>query len=508
MKSMYFLGFFVLGTIAATAAGCGGDDDGSGGSGGEGGAGSTTTSSVTTTTSVAASTSTGSGNVDDGNDSIDEAVEIPAGNNGLEGTLEPLEEDADYYSFTGTKGLPVYLISDAKPEDGETDPTFPDTVITLLDADGNQLAQNDDPAEGFTNDSELLTVLPADGEYFVVVQDCNAAFPDFAFPDGCFDPAEVVSFDYALRFLPLNLAASDTDSLVGETEPNNDAEQAVQMPYALTPDESAYYATFVFGGFDSETDVDVYSFNPPATPEVDNALLAQLTFSGPGGPEGNGSTVEVSEVAVFNATDLTSAYAKVDPSKGGDIAVPVEAGQEYLVFVKRPAGDVGKNDFYILLHSRASSDPLEAEELTNGDVATPEGGLVSFPNGGDGVSFAIEGKIADSEEEEAADVDVYEVPLDDVEEGWTFSVICGAQRHGSGVRELSAEVLNGDGTPIDATSHAATETEEEDLFIDKVAIPAAAGNRLLVKVSAGTPAADVTSRGYNCLFAHLPPATN
>ncbi|WP_437573016.1 hypothetical protein [Sorangium sp. So ce887] len=507
MRSMYFLGFFVLGTIAATAAGCGGDDDGSGGSGGEGGAGSTTTSSVTTTTSGVTSTSTGSGDVDDGNDSIDEAEEIPAGNNGLDGTLEPLEEDADYYRFTGTKGLPVYLISDAKPDDAERDPTFPDTVITLLDADGNQIAQNDDPVDGLTNDSELLTVLPADGEYFVAVQDCNAAFPQFAFPDGCFDPAEVVSFDYSLRFLPVNLGASDTDSLVGETEPNDGAEQAVPMPYQLTENESAYYTTFVFGSFASETDVDVYSFTPPATPEVDNAQLAELTFSGPGGPEGNGSTVEVSEVAVFNATDLTSAYAKVDPSKGGDIAVPVEAGQEYLVFVKRPAGAVGKNDFYILLNNRASSEPLEAAELTNGDVTTPEGGLVSFPNGGGGVSFAIEGKLADIEE--GADVDVYEVPLDDVEAGWTISVICGAQRHGSGVRELSAEVLNGDGTPIDATTHSATETEAEELFIDRVALPEAPeGNRLLVKVSAGTPAADVTSRGYNCLFAYLPPATD
>ncbi|WP_437719954.1 hypothetical protein [Sorangium sp. So ce861] len=506
MRSMYFLGFFVLGTMAATAAGCGGDDDGSGGSGGEGGAGSTTTSTVTTTTGIATSTSSGPGPVDDGNDSIEEAEELPAGNNGLEGTLEPLEEDADYFSFTGTKGLPVYLVTDAKPSDAERDPTYPDTVITLLDADGNQIAQNDDPEGGFTNDSELLTVLPADGEYFVVIQDCNAAFPESAFPNGCFDPAEVVSFDYSVQFLPLNLAASATDSLVGETEPNNDAEQAVSMPYELNQDESAYYTTFVFGSFTDEADVDVYSFTPPETPEFENALLAQLSFSGPSGPEGNGSTVDVSEVAVFNATDLTSAYAKVDPSKGGDIAVPVEAGQEYFVFVKRPAGEVGENDFYILLHSRTSSDPLEAAEETNGDVATPEGDLASFPNGGGGVSFAVEGKLAGTEE--APDVDVFELPLDDTAEGWTISVICGAQRHGSGVRELHAEVLNGDGTEI-GDAYAATETEAEDLFVDSKAIPEAPeGNRLLVRVSAGTPAADVTSRGYNCLFAYLPPAAD
>lgn len=504
MKSMHFLGFFVLGTIAATAAGCGGDNEGDGG-GGEGGAGSTTTSSATTGP-VAGSTSTGSGEVDDGNDSLEEAEAIEPGSNGILGTLEPLEEDADYYSFTGAKGQPVYILSDAKPSDDERDPTYPDTVITLLDAEGNQLAQNDDPALGFTNDSELLTVLPADGDYFIVVQDCNAAFPQFAFPNGCFDPSEVVSFDYAVALLPLDPAESDTDSLIGDTEPNNDAEQAVQLHYELNDDESGHFTTFAFGNFEGATDVDVYSFTPPETPAVDNAILAQLLADQPTGIEGNGSTVNVSEIAVFASTDLTNAYAKVDPSTGGDIALPVEAGQEYFVFVKRPAGEVGKNDFYILLHNRKNSDPLEAEDETNGVIETPEAGLVSFPNGGGGVSYAIEGQIADGE---TADVDIYAVPLDDVEADWTFSVICEAQRNGSGVRELSAEVLNGDGAPIDTATYSATETEDENLYVERAAIPeGAAENRLLVKVSAGTPAADVTSRGYNCLFAYLPPETN
>ncbi|WP_437594739.1 PPC domain-containing protein [Sorangium sp. So ce1000] len=499
MKSMYFLGFFVLGTIAATAAGCGGDDEGGGG-GGEGGAGSTTTSSATTG-AVAGSTSTGSGEVDDGNDSVDEAEPIEPGANGIEGTLEPPDIDADYYSFTGTKGQAVYIQTDAKPSDDETDPTYPDTVITLLDAEGNQIAQNDDPSPGFSNDSELVTVLPADGEYFIAVQECNALFPG-----GCADPADIVSFDYSLWLLPLDPAKSETDSLIGDTEPNDDSEQAVQLQYELNNDESGYFTTFAFGNFASATDVDVYSFTPPETPAVDNAILAQLSVGMPTGIEGNGSTVDVSEIAVFASTDLTNAYAKVNPSKGGDIALPVEAGQEYFVFVKRPAGEVGKNDFYVLMHNRTSSDPLEAEEETNGVVETPEAGLVSFPNGGGGVSYAIEGRIADGD---TADVDIYAVPLDDVEAGWTFSVICEAQRNGSGVRELSAEVLNGDGTPIDAATYSAKETEAKDLSIDRVAIPeGSADNRLLVKVSAGTPAADVTSRGYNCLFAYLPPETN
>ncbi|MGK4004130.1 PPC domain-containing protein [Sorangium sp. So ce1036] len=498
MRSMYLLGFFVAGTIAATAAGCGGGDNGAGGSDGEGGAGGATTTTTTTTPSTTTGSS-GSTDVDDGNDSIDEAA--PLDGNAVQGTLEPIDADADYYSFTGTKGQPISIVTDAKPSEDELDPTYPDVVVTLLDADGNQLAQNDDPAGGNTNDSNLLTVLPADGEYFVVVQDCNAVFSG-----GCADPAEILSFDYALQVVPIDPDESETDSYIADTEPNDDAEQAVTLHYELREDESDYYPTFVFGSFASATDVDVYSFTPPETPEVEHALVAQLGVTGPTGIEGNGSTVEVSEIAVFDPTDLTSAYAKVDPAKGGSISVPVEAGKEYLVFVKRPEGEVGKNDFYVMIHGRTGSDPLEAEELTNGDVATPEDDLVALFNTASGVIYGVEGKLADGE---IADVDVYAVPLDNVEEGWTISVACGAQRQGSGIRGLKAEVLNGDGAEIDAATHSATESETEELFINAAAIPpGAAENRLLVRVSAAAPAEDVTSRAYSCRFGYLPPRAN
>lgn len=497
MRSMYLLGFFVAGTIAAVALGCGGGDNGGDGSGGQGGGGGATTTAATTTP-----TTSGSSNptdVGDGNDSIDEAV--PLDHNVVRGTLDPIDADGDYYSFTGNKGQPIYIETDAKPTANEWDSTYPDTVITLLDAEGNQLAQNDDPAGGSTNDARLLTVLPADGEYFVLVRECNAVFAN-----GCADPAEILSFDYSLRVVPLDPAASETDGLIADTEPNDEAEQAVVLHYELLEDESGYYPTLVFGSFASPTDVDVYVFTPPATPEVDHALMAEFGVDGPTGLHGNGATVDVSEIAVFNASDLSTAYAKVDPSKGGGVAVPVEAGQEYLVFVKRPEGEVGKNDFYIMTHERTGSDPLEAEEETNGDVATPEGNLTALFNGADAVIYGVEGKLVDGD---TADVDVYALPLDDVGEGWTITVACGAQRRGSGLRALKAEVLNGDGTEINAATHSATESETEGLFIDRAAIPeGAAENRLLVRVSAGTPAEDVTSRSYGCRFGFLPPEAN
>ncbi|AUX44083.1 hypothetical protein SOCE26_055430 [Sorangium cellulosum] len=505
MRSMYLLGLVVIGTVAATAAGCGGDDEGGGGDGGAGGAGGATSSSTTSaTTSVVSTTSSGGGEEDE-NTSIETAEQITVGGDAVQATLEPVDTDQDFYRFSGTEGQILFIGTDAKPSNDETDPTYPDLVITLLNAEGTQIARNDDPPGGGANDSTLYTVLPADGDYYLVVEECTSALG----PDSCAPAEDIVSFDYAVGINTVDVAAEDDDSLVAGTEPNDEAEQAVALGYDPVSGEDRYYTTFLFGGFESAEDVDVYSFTLPETPAAANGLKAQFTVYGPTGPEGNGSTVDVGEIALFSAADLTTPYAKVDASKGGDIEVPVQIGEEgkYFIFVKRAPGDVGANDFYILLHNRVESQGVEGEELTNNLATTPEGDLASFENAGGGTSYEVDGQIiADGV---TADVDFYEIPLpQNAEPDWRVSAFCGAQRHGSGLRALTVELLNGDGTEIGAT-YTATESETEELVLDGLALPAnIAEDRLIAKVSAGTPADDVTSRSYNCLFAYLPPQTN
>ncbi|WP_437668648.1 PPC domain-containing protein [Sorangium sp. So ce131] len=505
MRSMYLLGLVVIGTVAATAAGCGGDDEGSGGDGGAGGAGGATSSSTTSSTSVVATTSSAGGEGDE-NNSIETAEDIDFAA-WVDATLEPVDADQDFYRFSGTKGQILAIETDAKPDDDPSDPTYPDLVVTLLDAEGTQLAQNDDQTPGVINDSLLYTVLPADGDYYLRLEECTSAFGT----QGCASADEILDFDYSVRIFTVNVGADEEDSLVGETEPNDDAEQAGALGYDSTVEnqQTVYYRTFVFGGFESATDVDVYSFTLPETPPAASGLKARFEVYGPTGPDGNGSTVDVSEVAVFSAADLTTAYAKVDASKGGDIEVPVQIGEEgkYFVFVKRAPGDVGANDFYILLHNRVESQGAESEDVANNDAATPEGDLASFENQGRGTSYVVDGQLVT--DGDTPDVDFYEIPLpENVEAGWTVSAFCGAQRHGSGLRELKVELLNGDGTEIGA-DYTSTESDTEEALIDGLALPATvAENRLLAKVSSGTPAEDVTSRSYNCLFAYLPPQTN
>jgi hypothetical protein len=84
----------------------------------------------------------------------------------------------------------------------------------------------------------------------------------------------------------------------------------------------------------------------------------------------------------------------------------------------------------------------------------------------------------------------------------TFSVSCGGQRSGSGLRGLKASVLKGsDGTAIAGAT--ATESELNDLLLQNAAVPANE-TALVVKIEAASQAATVTSTFYRCGFHFNP----
>jgi hypothetical protein len=76
--------------------------------------------------------------------------------------------DEDYYSFEGTAGDWIQIVTIANPED---DPALIDTVITLFDASMTQIAENDDSVPRINTDSEIITRLPATGTYYIQVQE-------------------------------------------------------------------------------------------------------------------------------------------------------------------------------------------------------------------------------------------------------------------------------------------------------------------------------------------------
>jgi hypothetical protein len=75
--------------------------------------------------------------------------------------------DADFFSFQGQAGDVFTAFSEAAPEQSSR----ADTVVTLFDESGGQLAQNDQNGLFASNDSFLQVVLPAGGTYYLRVHD-------------------------------------------------------------------------------------------------------------------------------------------------------------------------------------------------------------------------------------------------------------------------------------------------------------------------------------------------
>src|SRR5689334_10509385 len=117
MRTKYFFGLVVTGaSVAWLIGGCG--PDGTGSTRGGGGDDTTTSSSSTSSassSSAASSSSSSSGKMGDGNDSFDEAQPVDLGE-GFQETLDPVEDDEDFISFTAKAGQRLVFQTDAKPD--------------------------------------------------------------------------------------------------------------------------------------------------------------------------------------------------------------------------------------------------------------------------------------------------------------------------------------------------------------------------------------------------------
>ncbi len=150
------------------------------------------------------------------------AIALPAI---VSGTINPAG-DVDFFAFEARRGQQLVIDLDAR---SLTPPSPLDTVVTLFDSRGQQLAENDD-AEGST-DSLLRFTIPTDGRYFFRVRSF----------DGKGGP------DYAYRAtVTLTGAARPRES-----EPNDQFAQANQLP----PD------TPLAGTIDPAGDADIFFFD-------------------------------------------------------------------------------------------------------------------------------------------------------------------------------------------------------------------------------------------------------
>jgi len=152
------------------------------------------------------------------------------------GTLDPAG-DVDFFAFDASAGQQVTIDVDAQ----SLTPKSPaDTVLTLFDSSGRQLAENDDEAPS-TRDSLLRVTLTATGRYVFRIRD--------------FSGRGGPSFAYRVR---VTLAGGAPPGRITESEPNNSLAQA----NTITPNVT------VRGVLDPPGDVDVFAFQATAGQRV------------------------------------------------------------------------------------------------------------------------------------------------------------------------------------------------------------------------------------------------
>lgn len=492
MRATRFLTLFTLsGALAVFAASaCSSDveddDDATGGGG------ATTTSSTTTPTG----TSTGTGTGGDGNDSFEEADPIET-NEDIAGVLDPIESDVDYFRFSASAGDLLYIDTLSKPEADPFSTEYPDLVITLYDQDENQIAQNDDPfLDRDTNDSELWTMVPTTGDYFITVTDCNVAFPGAS----CYPLEDIVNFDYYLR---VNIMDPSEPSLEPDPENGDDQASAQPVAYETTGAAGEYYASILYGTFNDDSDVDVFSFTIPADLAYDHRSTITMTFVGPEGTDGCGTTNNVGMAWITDGagTILSQIDHQLNaleaPRRMGS---PIPVNVEHFMFVEHPGGGAGANDFYIAFHYPYDSNPLEQQEAANDDPATAE--VITGQINETLYTYFIAGDLADEN-----DVDHFVIngtPGGFDPATWTVAISCAGERYGSGVRGLTAELLEAAAPYTAVTGGQGTETASDSIYLPDITVPAGQ-SQFIVKMSSDVPSSTVMGRFYMCGYHFVPP---
>ncbi|MFT3772916.1 MAG: PPC domain-containing protein [Minicystis sp.] len=489
MRSTYLFGVGLLAGVAAMAlsgVGCGGG--GETGTGGGGGGTSSSTSSSTTSSSVSSSSSSGGVGGFDGASDIDPT--------GTQSVLEDPSMDVHYYKFDGNAGDLWLVSASSHPQGTDEDPGYIDTFIELYDANKKLIATNDNRYPRANTDSEIVTVLPSTGTYYIKLMEwCNSPTADAT---ACTSDyfTSLTGLDYVIFATVLDPTMAGT---AVEKEPNDSAATASPIAYAATTTAGSYYLTVVSGKLPMSSDADWYSVKIPADLSVDPGARNATSFLFPwGATTGNGSNIKVGKVElvekstmnVIGAFDMTG--EPENPFDRAELRIPVTPGVDYFLKVSYGGAQKdGQGDFYVIYETLGEGNPVEVNEVTNSVIATPE--VLPLATGTTG-SYFVEGNILTPGA--AGDVDYFQVATQGQE---TVSVACSSMRAGSGLGGFKATVLSGKTGNAPIASGSATETATADLFLDHVAIPAGETD-LIIKLEAATQ--DATNKGthYICGF--------
>lgn len=158
------------------------------------------------------------------------------------GTIDPAAE-LDYFKFTGSAGDTIQATVTAKPYGSALD-----GFLALVDANGDTVFQNDDQDLGVIQDPKLQAVLPANGDYYLIM-------------DSFENSAGLVPMGSPGHFYELSL-----DTFSPPLEPNDGVATATPIDTLRA----------ISAALDVTGDIDFFSF----TGIADKNLTASLTLPG------------------------------------------------------------------------------------------------------------------------------------------------------------------------------------------------------------------------------------
>lgn len=495
-KHFFTLALVGAGTTLATLIGCGG------GGGGAANGGQTTTTTKPHSSSSSSSSGTGMGG--QGNHDITMATPINIDDPATQATLVDAST-SDFYTFNGKAGDRIIIgafASQLQVEGKGFDKTVTDLTLVLTGSDMNlmmPLTYTDDAWPDFSQDALLYVQLPADGAYYVGVQDCNGLFSS-----GCPGTAsDVASLDYQLVVAHTSKLTNPELLATGQ---DGTTSKAQTVKYVLPQGGKApYYASNLIGGdLASATDTHVYSFTPPMD-SVPMGTRARAEFYVEPIGSFQGGDLSDANIKIWVTDDTgTKIISQLDQNnypttsmkyRPMQFSAPYTVGKQYYVFVKNTmTGGSAAKDFYFIDHYlNPLIDVAEKEGPTgmgmNDTTATAEtltgqGSSKSF--------FTVDGDIAKA----GTDVDyfTFTVPAAVTQ----FQMQCDSASTGSGIQGFTAELYQADGTTM-ITS--ATETDATtDILTMAANVPSTAGpgTKWFLKVSGKTQDATVTGTQYRC----------
>jgi cysteine-rich repeat protein len=392
----------------------------------------------------------------DGNDDMNSAT--PMENGRSEGVINPAG-DVDYYAFEGEEGAWMSISTEANQQD---DPSKVDTAITLYDAAGNQVADNDDAVPRRNTDSEILIKLPATGTYYVKVQEFSTWTQQDMADEGSPD------YTYELTAFPLNIEAEIV------TEDSEATEEGVAV--LGTTDTGFGLGMGTFTATDEEDHFEI------TIPEAEEGGNRNVTFQlMPAGTDGYGSSANTVDMWVMNKAD-NSIVGRVSAAVGQDGEIsPSLAPGDYRLTVAAPES-LGDNAFYVfkIFVGSTDNDP-ELDEAGN-NTADGAQALEFQDNNGRRSAFLM--SILSE-----GDVDYYSF---DLRQGETASFACGSRSSGTGVIDLTVAIEDLDGNEQGSW----TELPNEMLYVRDAGITQP--GTYLLKISAGSFDPEVTARNVRC----------